>query len=336
MSQKNRFKKITFVLLAVSAIIVSVFVFRTYFFERLKASDTQFINLTYSQKISYIEKISAENPRRAWEILVKSYVITNSKEISQDPHALAHIVGNNSYKKSGIDGIKICEQYFSFGCFHGVTESMVRELGKTQIPKIEKSCMEIESQNTQNITGCIHGTGHGLFTANNYDLKMSLNDCELFQLNNRQYCYDGVFMEFSENPQLYSQSQTPHTLCDNLSPQHQPNCARFLVQIFGNLSDWDINKIISGCEKVIPLQIKSECATGVGYYVVFTSTANPDYVYSVCDKFFSLQNKTECIMGAIRQIISQKYADHKSIGRQLCSKYPSNEDLCLKEIESLN
>ena len=85
------------------------------------------IRLDYSEQLSTIKTLADKDPKSAWELVKKTFI--ENGEVVGNAHGLAHIVGHGIYNKYGIDGIKICDNTFSFGCFHGVTEAMLEKVG---------------------------------------------------------------------------------------------------------------------------------------------------------------------------------------------------------------
>lgn len=319
---------VTLALILVAIIMLSLFRSRTN-----SLQDLDFNSLNYPQKLSELKKISLNDPQKAWNLLKKTY--TQNNQTIDDVHSFAHVVGNQAYLKLGVEAVKICDATFSYGCFHGVTESMLLTESKDVLPLIEKSCIESFTNNPDFLSGCIHGTGHGLFAANSNDLNKSLDDCQKFQENNREFCYDGVFMEYSENPPTASSNaQNFSDVCSGLNREFLLSCSRFIVQILGRLNNWDTKLIIDGCNKIKQNIVSDECFIGVGYYTVFQSKANFDGIISTCSVITNQFNYSSCIIGAVRQTVSQKYVDYQTIAQKLCATTKVNTQKCQKEIEN--
>lgn len=324
-------KNLRLIYFAISLIILVSILLLLFFKHSPTSQDVSFESLDYQQKLQTLKKLASQDPQEAWNMLKKIY--TQNNQTINDVHSLAHIVSNEAYQKLGIDAVKICDATFSYGCFHGVTESMLLIKGKSIIPSIEKSCTESFTDNPDFLSGCIHGTGHGLFGANNYDLNKSLEDCQSFQQNNRIFCYDGVFMEYSENPLIYSnQNQSFSEICSGLSDEFVLSCSRYVVQTLGRLNNWDTKLIIDGCNKINKSKVAEECFIGVGYYTVFQSKADYNQIVSVCNLINNPTNYSSCIIGAVRQVISQKYVDYQIISQKLCQTTKVNTQKCQENI----
>ena len=78
-----------------------------------------FDTLTYQQKLESFSKTAIEDPQESWVFLKNKF--TKNNQTIDDVHEFAHIVGNSAFKKFGVDGLKICDATFSYGCFHGIT-----------------------------------------------------------------------------------------------------------------------------------------------------------------------------------------------------------------------
>ena len=323
-------------------LLISIFIFTTLglFLVRNNPQKTNlfsgFDSLTYQQKLESFSKTAIEDPQESLLFLKNKF--TKSNQTIDDVHEFAHIVGNSAFKKYGVDGIKICDATFSYGCFHGITESMILTIGKSVIPEIEKVCTETFKTNPDFLSGCIHGSGHGLFGANNYSLELSLEDCKAFQKDNGKYCYDGVFMEYSEHPEIYSGSEEKFIqICSDNGSDYQENCSRYIFAVFGNKHSWDIKKIALDCDNIKSENVAKECFIGIGYYAVFESKANVEKIIQTC-KYLADNWVGYCIIGAVRQVFSQKYQNFEEIGQNLCQSIKSNKSAfqnCTKETQSL-
>ncbi len=334
MFTKNKNIKLIFFGIAVVVIALGIFFLQNNSTKTILLPD--FESLTYQQKLESFSKIAIDDPQESWLFLKNKF--TKNNQTIDDVHEFAHIVGNSAFKKYGVGGIKICDATFSYGCFHGVTESMILTIGKSVIPEIEIVCSETFKTNPDFLSGCIHGTGHGLFGANNNNLELSLIDYKGFQEENKGYCYDGVFMEYSEHTEIYSGSEEEFVkICSKDGSGYEENCSRYVFAVFGNKNSWDIKKIVIDCGNIKSEKVAGECFVGIGYYSVFESKANVEKIIQACnltaDKWISY-----CIIGAVRQVFSQKYQNFEEIGQTLCNRIKLNEtefQNCKREIQSL-
>ncbi len=326
--------KLTFLVITVVVALLAIY-YQQNNSEKVKTL-TDFDNLTYQQKLESFSEFASNYPNESWVFLKNKF--TKDNQTIDDVHQFAHITGNSAFKKYGVDGVKICDATFSYGCFHGVTESMILSLGKSVIPEIEKVCIETFKTNPDFLSGCIHGTGHGLFGTNNSNLELSLSDCKGFQEVNRNYCYDGVFMEYSEHPDIYSGAEDEFVkICSEDGSGFEENCSRYVFAVFGNKHSWDVKKITIECQNIKSKKVAGECLTGIGYYAVFESKANTEKIIQTCN-LTSNNWVSYCIIGAVRQIYSQKYQNFEQIGNTLCDTLKLDKTAfqnCSQEIKHL-
>src|SRR3989338_8540217 len=217
--------------------------------------------LEYSEQQKTIKSMSSRDPASAWKFLKDSFIVNG--QITENPHELAHIVGNNLYKKMGIDGIAACDPTFAFGCYHGVTEKMLLELGVDAVPSIESTCVKIFPSEQALIASCVHGTGHGLLTYEGLDVGAALEDCDALSPQNRGYCYDGVFMEHSFSaPEIANE----WTMCASLDEKYHPECAKYHVYNVGQHVGWDLSTMAQSCEAAPTQALRVNCFSGLGFF----------------------------------------------------------------------
>ncbi len=167
--------------------------------------------------------------------------------------------------------------------------------------------------------------------------------------NNRQYCYDGVFMEysFSAESHIYS-AKDPWKACSSLAEQYQRNCARYQSQIFlSNPSD-DTNSV-SGVDPVKraggycgmgPSQImRGTCFESLGYYIAENDLGNPDKIWGDCQKMpsdSSAEGRTICTIGGATETVFQRYGDFVKSSDALCKKLPTaRQEECYSHFKNL-
>lgn len=334
MSKTSKFKKLTLILLPVSVFfLIGIFLWiKTP--QRVTDQITipeNFDLLSYKEKLEIFTKQADNDPGAAWQFLKGKYI--QNQQTVDDVHSFAHIVGNSAYKKLGIKGLVICDEAFSFGCFHGITENMLLTQGRDIIIEIEKTCTDTFSGRIDYLSGCIHGTGHGLLGSYNFDIESALKDCEKFSQNNQNYCYDGVFMEYSEHPEIYSGKQNEFIkICSDSSKSYSQNCARYVFAVFGYLTNWSTSEIAELCGQISYKSVSDECFVGLGYFAVFNSKADFSKILEICNQSPTDVGQSFCIIGSVRQVISQKYLDYINLSKKLCDKAKTNFEKCQTEI----
>lgn len=263
----------------------------------------------YSQELKTIQDLSERDPAVAWQYLKENFLVNG--EATGNVHEFAHIIGNSLYERQGIEGTQVCDPSFSFGCFHGVTEKMLSASGLEALPEIEDKCGKLFAGEFQKFASCIHGTGHGLVSWENLDIKAALADCETLAPANQTYCFDGVFMEYmSAAPRAPREWQ----FCSSLEDKYQANCGRYLVRYFENA--------VSACDEAPSQTLARVCFEAVGFAAAQDSLGNFDKIKSACSKLTDT-GFSHCMIFASREVIFQSYPAWQETSKKICDSLPT-------------
>ena len=114
----------------------------------------------------------------------KAYAALKSHFTKNEPqaHEFTHIVGNAAVEQLDIDGIKICDNLYNYGCFHGFMQVYLKKHGVASVKNMEEVCRGLGEVHAPS---CLHGIGHGLMMEAYYDLSEALDNCQI--LNNSSY-----------------------------------------------------------------------------------------------------------------------------------------------------
>lgn len=283
-------------------------------------SPEEFRNLNGGEQLELIKKIARDNPKEAWEYVKKAFIVNG--QVVGNAHEFAHIIGNESYQKSGLDGIVICDRNFAFGCFHGVTEAMLLKEGTNRIKDIEIGCIKLfPPSESEDYSGCIHGTGHGIYTWEDGDLKKSLLDCDIISEPYRQYCYDGVFMENSTSHHVASlDNDNLWKLCSDLDQKYHNNCARYQTTIFMSMNTGldSLEKTGRDCSLGPTKEMRDTCYMSLGFYVSQTAVGNIMDITKKCNNMPSKEGVEMCINGAAIESVFQRYSGFERNSINLC------------------
>jgi|SRR3989344_318245 len=298
----------------------------------------EFRSLNYDQQLEIIKSVATNDPTKAWAYLKDNFVVNG--EVSGNAHEFSHIIGNKAFEKFGIEGIKICDPTFAFGCFHGVTEMMLLSEGLTSIKIIENGCLKIfPPDKSQNYTSCIHGTGHGVYSFEGGKLKNALADCDIISEPNRQYCYDGVFMENVSAPEAkIFDAQNPWKFCTGLDERYHRNCARYQSQIFLGGGDGanSIEQVGKNCAKGPSVLLRETCFESLGYYIAENSLGEVADILGGCKRMPSIEAMEICVNGAATESIFQKYAGFENSANKLCQSLTEpRRSICLLNIRRM-
>jgi hypothetical protein len=121
-------------------------------------------------------------------------------EVEADGHSLTHVIGIRAWKPGDdvAEVFKSCTSLFQSGCYHGVIQSWLTTGGEVDSARTASLCETIAPSGTDNWLRfqCIHGLGHGLEMAWNWELPKALAGCDWLPSTwDRDSCYGGAIME---------------------------------------------------------------------------------------------------------------------------------------------
>jgi len=274
----------------------------------------------------------AKDPKEAWEYLKRAAVVDG--KVVGNVHQFAHLIGNGIYRKLGLAGIVICDNTFAYGCYHGVTEAMLLDVGPEKIPEIEKNCIAVlEQQQKHDYTGCIHGVGHGLLTWSGLNIKKALTGCDFFSQQYRPYCYDGAFMEYADSlPKVPVLPKNPWELCDGLNVQYRFNCARYQSLLFVSVFGLSLPKSADACKLAPEENIRYACLGTIGHMIAQQERASKEKILSRCGELYKEEGYAMCVTYAAQELRFQNYENSEGIARELCESLPASwNKRCVQE-----
>src|SRR3989344_3164350 len=179
---------------------------------------SDFKKLTPDKQINEIKLLSQSlGSAKAWEYIKEGFKDEGGS--IGNIHDLAHLSGSLLYIEKGFDGIGSCSQDFAFGCYHGfLDEAFKKDLD--HLLDAERACLKLGPENSGPVASCIHGIGHGVASFHSTaDLKASLSSCRKLT-SGREYCFDGVFMEFVRSaPDTFFKADDPLYPCNTLEKE---------------------------------------------------------------------------------------------------------------------
>ncbi len=271
-----------------------------------------------AQQDRALKEMAKRDPAKAWALLKKTFIV-NGQAVGNG-HTSAHVIGNEAYNKFGLSGIKICSDEFAFGCYHGVSEKMLLVLGKDSIKKIETECMSnLPAEKSQSFTGCIHGTGHGLVAWHAFDLEEALADCNVLRESNRNYCYNGVMMEYMESaPDSGFDLDDPWKLCLKFDGEILRLCGRY--QIITSTSRFHLNndKIIDVCTKAPNQTLKENCFHGFASHITQQARGDFEKIKKICTSIIDKSGRNTCFIYSADQVVFQEYNNWGNVSVRLC------------------
>jgi hypothetical protein len=255
---------------------------------------------------------------------------TSPKIISTNCHAIAHVIGEQTFKSAG--SIEAAEQRCTLdcqiGCVHGVMEAAVtQELGGTSTPvgntddivHADFSKLEQIGSKYCNVLSNCHGMGHLLYIAtDNYS--KALSGCSTISPNTSasETCYQGVFMEgggggdslgFITRPTVGSSTDYAYP-CDSIGSEYLHACYRYLPRYQEAL--FDKNKIIDiSVRRAIMLQTcakestvaRGYCYEGLAFFAPHVMLMTETEIRLWCDNLTTTTDRESCNLGHENQFL---------------------------------
>lgn len=122
-------------------------------------------------------------------------------EVEGDGHSLTHVIGISAWQPGDdvADIFRNCTTLYQSGCYHGVIQAWLTS-GEVDSARTSALCEEIAPGDSDLWLRfqCVHGLGHGLEMAWNWDLPRALAGCDWLPSSwDRDSCYGGAIMENS-------------------------------------------------------------------------------------------------------------------------------------------
>ncbi len=235
--------------------------------------------------------VRAEGALSAYEMLMRA---TENKSIGEQ-HEWAHAFGSALFRVEGVEGIRVCDSRFSYGCFHQFLGDTILSLGAESIPQLNQICFD---QLSENPLSCQHGIGHGALAAFGYDdesLRKALSECKALPgADLIGGCYGGAFMEYNVRTMLAEKAAPREYLgnplhpCDSLDEAYQIACIYWQPQwwsqtVARGLAKNDAFAMMgSYCGGLSPI-LQRTCFEGIGNIVSFEADFDPAKVRTLCD-----------------------------------------------------
>ena len=139
-------------------------------------------------------------------------------------HGTAHVFGELLFETEGLAGLGVCDQAFTFGCYHGFLGRAVNKNGIDIVSSLNAGCV---AANGEGESACRHGLGHGIL---DYIGPSHLTDayavCRKIGWDGLLGCGQGVIMEYLQSrDRIFTfESGAPLRPCDGLSADLRPSC----------------------------------------------------------------------------------------------------------------
>lgn len=254
-------------------------------------------------------------------------------------HDLAHLAGKLLYERKGVTGISDCTPTFSFGCYHGLLDTAFAT-SIADLPLAEKECEKVGQVNSGPYGSCIHGIGHGVSSFHqSKDLEKALNECN--KLNNgRDFCFDGVFMEFvrSADSQFYK-IKDPLYPCNGLEEKYGPlfslSCGRNQPSVLISRLGMTFDDVVRLCgTSTLNDKFKSSCFDALGF--ILASSQDTKKIIIGCKQIANSTYQALCFKSAAGELVFQEVPGWQEKSREVCNATPvASRAFCHENLQRL-
>ena len=286
-------------LLLCAAVIGAVFLTHT---EEAPPSGNQL--QVAAERTYWVHAIERAGSKDAYALFVSS----NTVRTPNVQHSASHLMGEALYTALGIEGIGVCDDAFSFGCYHGFFSRVISEYGVESVATLDTECIALGAAERG---PCQHGIGHGVLQYFGYDrLNEALDACTLTdRIDQTSGCPSGVFMEFnvplSENERGESvvlprpfDIDNPYAPCDTVAESFVASCYYELPQWWAQIFENDYEKLSSLCAGLSDQKFSELCFLKIGNLVVSNSTTDTSEIEMVCTSMATQAGTARCLFGA--------------------------------------
>jgi plastocyanin len=239
-------------------------------------------------------------------------------------HDIAHFLGSEIYKQSGLEQIKACNNRYGFGCHHGFIEELINQRGLTEVKNLIELCHK--SMTGEEEWTCYHGIGHGFTTHTKYVLEESLKLCDQYlSISNQQHCYNGVFMEFATVSLDKVNKDNPLWPCNSLQDKYQKSCYSYQFQYLNVVYQNNSNEVYKTCLTVPDNDNQKMCLRGL--YKNLALRYNDHFAFTQsCKSFSEPKEQDECIMDGAEVYVFYQHSIEE-IQKNLCEEVSESRTL---------
>lgn len=312
--QSQQHKMFVCIILGIIGLILTVSVY--IFHPHILTSLTNFLQV---KEVSIDENILAQRPkelaalREFWKEQIQKYggeeayrAFGATQDTSSiDIHTQAHIFGEALYEVMGMEGVKICDSNFRFGCYHSFFGIAIHNEGIEILPQLDALCKEAYGEED---TRCQHGIGHGLLVYTGYEnLVEALDLCATFQWQETGSCTGGTFMEYNfhtmEEAEGVHYSRDPkdgvYEPCISLPKKFQASCYNEQVQWWLDVFDNNYEYVGNLCKQLAGDHASwAACYQRVGNFFTEFNGADYDKIIAICSKMENEEAKYLCQEGS--------------------------------------
>lgn len=290
--------------------------------------------LFFIPKKNYELESIKKDPDRAYKELRQKL---SKKDISTQ-HNSAHKFGEDLFITKGLAGIHVCDEAFSYACYHGFFSKAVAKNGLTITYKLDNECQQLTNRGR-----CQHGIGHGILEYFGSDDRIvdALNECgKLKKISEYAGCNGGVYMEYNfrtarargkSGPRILTKNNT-HVPCSFLPQQFLKSCYFYQPQWWNEVFDSDYKTIGQLCAGLKNKELQIACFEGAGNIIGPSRDFKLRKSLEKCQEILSEEGQLYCTIGLAR--IFATGGNLKEKAEEICSGLaPMGRNWCFKEIQ---
>lgn len=226
----------------------------------------------------------------------KERMAGSSTEIA---HGVMHVFGELVYEADALDGLRVCDDTFNFGCYHGFMNWAINYDGPAVIPEINRRCLALYGDRD---LFCRHGIGHGLFDHFGRDkLPLAFDECRKIGSVSLMGCYNGVMMElvngegFSEE---FLAMDRPYDVCTSLDADYRQACWFHMTYWWNWKLKRDARKVAALCAGLDDPGERDACRMGAGKTLAELSGYDVRRAERYCNAMADPDERMRCHAGA--------------------------------------
>jgi hypothetical protein len=283
------------------------------------------------------------------------------RDVEADGHGYTHVIGIRAWRpgEDVAEVFRSCSSLYQSGCYHGVIQSFLTATGTVDSARTVELCDEIAPAGTDNWLRfqCMHGLGHGLEMAWNWDLPRALRGCDwLGSTWDRDSCYGGAIMENAvasapgghhtsvraleatgddhgghemhggeaAGPPTFRMRDSTDALypCTALGEQYQRACYLGHGGILLKHVDYDFGEAARQCDRVAE-SVRDVCYMSLGTNASGITVQDTDRAIALCSKG-DVDWRFWCFVGVVKNYIDVT-ADPQD-GIDFCREVPAGHD----------
>lgn len=275
-----------------------------------------------------MDTLRSEGASMAYERFKKKY--RNAEFDLQ--HNAAHIFGESAHEVLGIDGVRVCDSEFNFGCYHGFFTRAVSSDGLSVVKTLDEACVAAVQP-----SACRHGIGHGILEYLGHTrLTDALAACkETTQPDPLAGCTSGVFMEynvplavndagvFSLQTRPLLNPEEPYHPCTEVSAEFRLSCYHELPQWWMQVYRADFKAMGAYCVASAEKELSDACLAGLGNIVASFAKYEAEQSTALCRLMPDEASRRICTVNAAWSFGTDVDSQEKALA--LCASLPTED-----------